>query len=464
MSTDIREPAVAGRFYTGDRDELNDFLDDAINPGLGEEGIRAVISPHAGYVYSGSTAGATFSKVKPGSFTRAVVLAPAHRVALRGLSIAPYGSYATPLGQLEVDQAAARRLLHDPIFCQHDNAHTGEHSLEVQLPFIQRLNPGSTLLPILVGDVTAEQISRAADSLAREWTPETLVVVSTDFTHYGNSFGYTPFHRSVAKEELKKLDGGAIERILARDNAGFMEYVEQTGATICGRKPISILLAMLDAPKGLGPDAELELVEYTTSGDVSGNFDSSVSYAGIIVRQLLPASDRRLLRQIARDAIHAHLMNEIYEPSEQLHRPGRSILRENRASFVTLRINGELRGCIGSLEGREPLLVNVAHNAINAAFNDSRFPPVTEEEYKDLEYHISVLTPPKPIPSPDDIILGKHGIILKRGPCRAVYLPSVATDQGWDLKETLQHLSAKAGLPRDEWRKAKFEVFETISV
>ena len=466
MGEKIRKPAVAGRFYTDDAAELKDFLSRHVDPAGWEDGVRGIIAPHAGYVYSGVTAAKAYSKVRAQSFTRAIVIAPAHRMAFKGLSVGPHDAYETPLGKIEVDAAGRRRLLGDPLINEHEAAHAAEHSLEVQLPFIQHLSPDCKLLPILVSDISHQDIRKIADAIAREWKDDTLLVISSDFTHYGTSFGYTPFPRAEAEEKLKELDGGAIDYILAGDADGFTKYVAETKATICGRKGIAMLLKMLDLAKGpgFGADACLELVDYTSSAEKTGDYGNSVGYAAIIVRQLIPQTDRDTLMKVARDAIQAQLFGDPYEPPTSGYGPGKSMLFENGACFVTLRIDGKLRGCIGTLEAREVLIKNVAANAVSAAFHDPRFPALDNQEYRDLDYHISVLTPPKPIPSYSKIILGRHGIILRKGPCRAVYLPSVPTDQGWNLEETLTHLSRKAHLPADAWNDADYSVFETISI
>ncbi len=466
MSDKIRKPAVAGRFYTENAVELKDFLERHVDPANFEDGVRGLISPHAGYVYSGETAAKAYSKVRAGSFSRAIVIAPAHRMSFKGLSLGPYAAYETPLGRLEVEEAGCRRLRRDPLINEHEAAHTSEHSLEVQLPFIQHLSPNCKLIPILVGDISHQEIRKIADAIAREWKEDTLLVISSDFTHYGTSFGYVPFHRRDAKEKLEELDRGAIDHILNKDADAFTKYVAEARATICGRKGIALLLEMLHIGKGpgFGPDSELQLLDYTTSAEKTGDYGNSVSYAAILIRQLITDADRTVLMKVAKDAIRAQLLGESYDAPSTGYGRHHSILFEEGASFVTLRIDGRLRGCVGSLEARKNLVNDVASNAVHAAFQDHRFPPLENEEFRDLEFHISVLTKPQPISSHDKIRLGRHGIILRRGPCRAVYLPSVATEQGWNLEETLTHLSLKAGLPEDAWREAQYSVFEAISI
>ncbi len=281
MNTNVREAAVAGQFYPGSPAELNRFLDGALDSASADDAVRALIVPHAGYVYSGATAGKGFSKVRPGNFQRALIIAPTHRHAFSGLSVAPFTAYRTPLGELEVDRAACERLQQHPLVVSIAAAHRHEHSLEVELPFIQRLAPNAGIIPLVCGQLSGPEMRELAEALVQEWDNDTLVVISSDFTHYGGHFGYFPFPVNAAAGKLKELDGGAIDRILAKDAAGFADYVEKTGATICGRQPIGILLEMI----GQVEELELELLDYTTSGSMSGDFSSSVSYAAIAVKE-----------------------------------------------------------------------------------------------------------------------------------------------------------------------------------
>jgi hypothetical protein len=310
------------------------------------------------------------------------------------------------------------------------------------------------------------------------WSPDTLWVISSDFTHYGENFDYVPFRKDVPKA-LEDLDRGAIDRILKLDTAGFQEYVERTGATICGRLPIALLLAGLERTGG---KCQCQLIEYTNSGRQTRDYDHCVSYASIAVFDS-PASgadtaaaatassadsafpltdaDKALLLRLARESIRARLDNREMElpAASQLSAP----LKTDAACFVSLHIGASLRGCIGYLEAREPLFRNVIRNARGAAFEDPRFDPVSAPELDRIGIEISVLTPRRAIASPDDFIVGRHGIILEKGVREAVFLPQVAPEQGWDRDTTLTHLALKAGLRADDWRRgAKLYVFEAI--
>ncbi len=481
--TESRTPVVAGQFYPGQPDQLNreisHFLDTDVklrNPGR----LQALVVPHAGYAFSGNTAGKAFSLCRnaPG-IRRVAVLAPSHRVGLRGASVGNYSAFSTPLGNMEVDTAVCAELTAASSLINTDTQpHRFEHALEVQLPFIQHLLPEAQLIPLVCGDMDVTDIRRLANALtAYLLRPDTLIVVSSDFTHYGSSFGFMPFRNNVP-ERVRELDMGAIEQISSKDLDGFKAYISKTGATICGRIPIAVLLAMLEQTDSR---FAVETVDYTSSGLITGDFDHTVSYAALAVldtaetdtsgpareneqrRQdtALSADDKQYMLRLAREVISAVVQGRdrpepaTEELSETLQQPG--------AVFVTLRKDGQLRGCIGNLQATEPLYRNVIDNAINAAFSDPRFSPLSGEELSRTTIEISYLTPARTVSGPDEIEVGRHGIILKKGPAQAVFLPQVASEQGWDLETTLDHLALKAGLPQKGWRQgAEFQVFEAV--
>ncbi len=280
----IRQPAVAGQFYPSAPAALAAEVEDclaAADSAPGQSRIRALIVPHAGYRYSGRTAGKTFGRLSRADrqYRRALVLAPSHRVACSRLALGPYRAYRTPLGDLPVDLEAGGRLTQcDPLFVWREDAHRLEHSLEVQLPFLQTRLPESLLLPIVCGQLDRESMARAAAVLVDQlWQPETLWVISSDFTHYGAQFGYLPFNRDIPRN-LEALDMQAVERIAGLDAEGFLDFRERTGATICGSVPIAILLYAL---RQVAPGLRGELADYATSGQATGDYCHCVSYVGM---------------------------------------------------------------------------------------------------------------------------------------------------------------------------------------
>ncbi len=278
MKTKVRQPAVAGQFYPGNaaalRKEIRGLLDAA--PGRRIEGrIAGLISPHAGYAYSGATAASGYALLAGKGFRRAVVLAPSHRVGFRGAALTDAAVYRTPLGDVPVDRAACDELAKSPGYAVLPRAHEGEHSLEVQVPFLQETLGEFRLVPVVVGEVAPADCAALAAPLKTLLDAETVIIASSDFTHYGANFGYLPFTGEV-KEKLKKLDLDAAGFARRGDAAGFADYVARTGATICGHAPIGILLEALPA------DAAGTLLQYTTSGELTGDWSHCVSYVSML--------------------------------------------------------------------------------------------------------------------------------------------------------------------------------------
>ena len=475
-----RSPAVAGQFYSGTPEHLQAAVERALKApqvSFAAERVRGLIVPHAGYQFSGATAGRAYALLRGrDDVKRVVVLAPSHRAFLMGVSVGDYSAFSTPLGDVAVDVPVCRELLEaNALVSSRRDVHASEHSLEVQLPFIQTVLPEAKLVPVVCGEMSTEDLHSVAatfaDGLLR---PDTVWIVSTDFTHYGHSFGYVPFIDEVPKR-LEELDMGAVQQVLKIDSGEFLDYVNRTGATICGRLPVALLLAALEHADGAYC---CELLDYTTSGQLTRDFSHSVSYVSIAVAgppaaaasnasatqeqdSLMSAADKAELLRLARAAIASSLGDaETSVPSDA---EMSAALNADGACFVTLHLDGALRGCIGSLEAEVPLYRDVMDNACNAAFTDYRFSPVTQEELSRIDIEISVLTPSVPIDSPDEFIVGEHGIILEKGRYRAVFLPQVAPQQGWDRETTLTHLALKAGLKSTDWRYgASFSVFKAV--
>jgi len=409
-----------------------------------------------------------------------VVLGPAHHGGFRGLSIAHVEAYETPLGRIPLDLEAVAGLRRSPLVVTSAQAHRHEHSIEMQLPFLQRvLEPGWRLVPILVGEMDTQGYERAGRLLSPLLDDHTLLIVSGDFTHYGSAFGYQPFPPDArVRDRLRALDMGAFQAIVRHDPRQLSAYRERTGWTGCAFGPLMVTLNLL--PRA----AHIVLVGYATSGALSGEYHNSVSYVAAAVTDdrplaasgpddpppdkakrgapALTGEQMRMLHAIAASGVAqaalgrsggaAALEEMAHSLPEALKRPG--------GAFVTLWKDGELRGCVGYVRPRVPLYRAVFENGVHAARDDPRFPPVRPEEFADLEIEVNVLTPPQPIDSVADFRVGEEGILLKHGRHRAVFLPEVATEQGWDREQTLRHLAVKAGLPADEWRRsAEFEVF-----
>jgi hypothetical protein len=495
----VHTSPIAGSWYPKDPRELRSLLESSLakapapDPAEAQR-LIAVVVPHAGYAYSGFTAAHAYRWIgrrRPG---RVLMLGPSHYADFRGLSLGDYQSYETPLGRVPVDRRGAKILNECPLVGFRPEAHSQEHSLDIQLPFLQVLFPASppSILPLLVGHLEEEDYPRIAQCIREVLDPETVLVVSSDFTHYGPRFGYVPFpHGEGIEEEIRSLDQGAFDRIFDLDRPGFLAYHGATGITVCGLRPIALLLDLL--PEGTRPKS----LYYTTSGRLTGDYRNSVSYgslaftrdalwateaaekgtgskgeatmkkkktrthAAVVEEPALTAAEKATLLRLARDTVEGHVRSGSTPDPLGGAYAITPALRAHRGAFVTLKSHGNLRGCIGHIQPLEPLYEAVRENAVNAASRDSRFRPVRPDELPDIEIEISVLTPPRPVSSHRDIVLGRHGIILKKGPRQAVFLPQVAPEQGWDLPETLRHLSLKAGLPGADWLDAEteFQVF-----
>ena len=466
----VRGPVVAGAFYPADAAALQKAVDGFLDEGAKKLKLEgkpiALIAPHAGYTYSGRCAGVAYAAVKGKAYKRVIVLAVNHRgMPFQGGSILNVDAYKTPLGTVPVDRDACGLLRKSSLFTSVPSAHRQEHSLEVQLPFLQRAVGSFQLVPIVVGAVDGGDAAAMAAEFRKVIDADTLVVASSDFTHYGANFRFTPFADHV-RENIEKLDKGAAEFIVKRDGPGFTSYVERTGATICGRCPIRILLQLLpEKAKG-------ELVEYYASGDENRDYRHSVSYAGIVFTSAegwgkpdekaadaaatdadISVAGQRKLLDIARKTVVAVTAGK---PIPDLNFDDAE-LQSRHGVFVTLHKKGQLRGCIGNFRPTTPLYRTVAVQARMSALEDRRFSPVKPDEVPDLDIEISVLMPEKPIKNPLDWEFGKHGIIVRRDWQQATFLPQVA--ESFETKE--QMLCAccrKAGMMSYAWRDAGTKV------
>jgi AmmeMemoRadiSam system protein B/AmmeMemoRadiSam system protein A len=459
-------------WYTANADALNKQIGNFYGEAQAEpiEDVIALILPHAGYRWSGRTAVATL-KTTTKEYKRIIVIGPSHRVPMEEiLSVPAATDYETPLGQIPLDMEFISKLLKCPMFQNVPQAHKNEHSVQIELPLLQYRQKNFKLVPIVAGQCSFETIEKTGDILKKLVDEETLVIASSDFVHYGRSFQYVPFTENIP-EQIKKLDMGAYKYIANLDARGFLEYKEKTKATICGSVPIAILLSMLNKP------TKAQLVQYETSGKMTGNFSNSVSYLSIAFSgawensaEIKPQAenteltdqDKEQLLILARKTIeYVTKVRRVVPKASELGVSVSDAMKRPRAAFVTLKINSHLRGCIGDIFPRQPLYKSVIMNSINACFHDPRFKEVTADECDNITIEISALTVPQSISSQDEIRIGVDGVILRKDFHSAVFLPQVAPEQGWDVDQTLTQLSLKAGLPGDGWKKgARFQVFQ----
>lgn len=428
----VRAPAVAGMFYPGERDTLAQdvtaMLDEARERALGPGFPKALIVPHAGYIYSGPVAANAYALLKParGIVNRVVLLGPCHRVAVRGLALPGADAFDTPLGRLRVDADATRLARTLPQVSDFPPTHAHEHSLEVQLPFLQEVLGDFALVPLVVGSATVEEVAELIELL---WGgPETLVVISSDLSHYH------PY------DEARAMDEATVRAIMA-----MRTDIDHEQA--CGATPVTGFLDVARR-RGLSP----ELLDLRNSGDTAGGRGRVVGYASLAFWEGTAAAygDEHglTLVKLARGGIESALGGRDEQAAQSASEPW---LLEHRATFVTLVQGGELRGCIGSLQARRPLGADVEANARAAAFSDPRFRPLTASELERTEVEVSVLSSPVRVLFADHEELvtqlrpGVDGLILAADERRGTFLPQV-WEQLRDPEAFLAHLKRKAGL------------------
>jgi len=459
----VQPNLLAGTWYPARAEELKSQLETFfaaadVNP-AGD--VTALILPHAGYRYSGRTAAFGVKRASVGRYQRIVVMGPSHHTNLGdNLSVPAATHYSTPLGQVALDTVFIGRLKENKLFTTMPPAHHSEHSVQIELPLLQYAFGDFKLVPIVTGRCSKETIKKAAEIVKDAIDDKTLVVASSDFTHYGPGYGYVPFDTNIP-QNIKKLDMGAFERIKGLDGEGFLDYRRDTGATICGFVPIAILLEMLKA------GTEAEIVKYTTSGEITGDFNNSVSYMSVAFhrckaghrqeKKAVPASsndeDKKRLLALARRSLEYYLEHRKIPKVSELGIEPTEKMRKTGAAFVTLKRHSYLRGCIGHTHPTGPLYESVIVNAINAGFNDWRFPPIVPDEMKLIQIEISVISEPAQVSSPNDIKIGIDGVLFRKDGRSALFLPQVAVEQKWDLKRMLKNLSLKAGLDADAWKQ-----------
>ncbi len=458
----VRPAQFAGSWYPGDAGALARQVDDLMAgkepPKLPGKPI-AVISPHAGYRYSAPVAADAYRCLKGHRYKRVIVLALSHRQASRywGVDVPrELTAYATPLGDVPIDRVVCDDLLKHRLFTSNPEVGRNEHSLELQLPFLQRVLGDFQLVPLLVGRMETADYADAAGAILPWLDDETLLVASSDFTHFGPNYGYQPFSDDVPNR-IRALGDRAAAPILRCDFDGFVEHLDETRDTICGRGPISLLLRVLSMKGG----AVAQRMGFDTSGAIARDWNNSVTYQSFVFTSrpgTLAEPLRKELLTLARQTVTAYL-NGKDTPDVDAKKLD-PMLRADGACFVTLENHGRLRGCIGNMKAQGPLYEAVIRNAVSAC-QDQRFVsnPVTADELDQLDIEISYLTPLKRVDNIKDIIIGQHGLWILRGFRRGVLLPQVAYERGWTREEFLSQTCRKAGLPLDAWKDPTSEIY-----
>lgn len=465
---DIRPPAWAGKFYPKAPGELAKSIATMFSevkkpPVKGHP--RALIVPHAGYDYSGKTAVHAYKMLEGEQFDTVVIISPSHYVFFRGSSVYNGGGYRTPLGEIAVDHQLSARIAEiNPSVYLSNQGHAsgstrGEHSLEVQLPFLQVVLGQFKLVAIVMGEQEEDNIRGLGEILASVLKDtNTLIVASSDLSH------------QHPVKVANRMDGAMQKAIEKYDPQMLLETIESGQGEACGGGPMA---AAMIAAKRLGAGT-MQFLHYTTSGETTGDFEEVVGYLSAVMvsekkasalppmlgamsakakKAMLDDDDKRHLLRIAKDSIAARLEDKPYTPTP------REALKDNKGAFVTITLNGKLRGCIGQIRAARPLYTVISEMAVAAAFEDPRFPELTPSEFRDLKIDISVLSPLERVHDFSEIKIGRDGLLIKLELHSGLLLPQVASENSWGVTEFLQQTCLKADLAKNSYKKDEVEIY-----
>lgn len=461
----IREPAVAGQFYPEDKQELKQAINDFLKKIKTQEKTpQILIVPHAGYVFSGQITAYAFKQVQNKKFNKVILLGNSHQEQFSGLSLDNSDVWKTPLGQVKLDKETIKNLTQaSKLIHTNSEIHLDEHSLEVEVPFLQQtLEKDFKLIPGLFGsDNNLDNLKDIAQTLAKIIDEQTLVVISTDLSHYPNY------------EDAKTIDSKTIQAILNQDAEKFLnitqelqtQQIENLSTYACAWPAVATAILLSNEL-----NLKAELLAYTNSGDVPeiGDKNRVVGYNSIAFYKNIKIQEHKNMNELNQNEqqIALKLARQTLENSFDASKTiaedyqNYAIFNEKRGVFVTLHKDEELRGCIGLIEPSEiPLSQTIQQMALSSAFNDTRFPPLTVDELDQVKIEISVLSVPQKS-STDKVELGKHGVIIKSGFNSGVFLPQVAEETDWTKEQFLSELcSQKAGLSANCWRDTNVELY-----
>lgn len=466
-----RKPAVAGQFYASDKETLkNDlkFLFEKASP-KSEKKVFAVVSPHAGYVYSGSVAASAFNQVDPDKqYETVFVIGASHKYLFEGASVYNKGNFITPIDTAVVDTAIANELVNsDEIFQFDADYHIPDHCIEVQLPFLQyHLKKKFKIVPILIGTDDITKLKNIAEGLKPYLTEKNLFVISTDFSHY-------PKYSDAVTNDKRTADAIALNspmELIKTINSNYDKKISGLSTSLCGFDAVLAFLYMTENLKGI----TVKPIIYKNSGDISKDSSGVVGYWAIAFETdgknnlssdnndfSLTEKDKADILKIARTTLDTYI-KEGKKPSIDTSGFSETI-KQDCGAFVTLKIKGELRGCIGRFMPDKPLYQIVQDMAVSSSTEDYRFSKVTKDELEKITIEISVLSPLKKIKSSDDFELGIHGIYMTKGGSSGTFLPQVATETGWTKEEFLGHCARdKAGIGWDGWKTADLYVYTAV--
>jgi len=470
-----RQPVAAGRFYAANKETLIRDISELFSSCVkisGNPKVRAIISPHAAYVFSGKVAASAFSAVDPKSPKKNIfIIGSSHVMAFDGASVYNSGDFITPIGKIIVNKEIANKLKNEnKIFRFPETAHIQDHSLEVQIPFIQYyFKSEPMIIPIIIGTNNISSIKKIAEALKPWFTAENLFVISSDFSHY-------PSYKNAVETDISTANSivsGNPQVFLNTLKENSYKRIPGLSTCMCGWTSGLLLLYLSEGNDQL----EYKRIQYCNSGDSPyGSKDEVVGYHAIALceKNSIPEENRNLseeinlsedeaqeLFSIAHNSIRSMLYDKKRISLNEKNLP--EIFKKQLGAFVTLKIDGKLRGCIGRFTSSDPLYEVISASALSSAFEDMRFSPLTKEEYEKTDIEITLLGPLRKINDINEIILGKHGIYIKKDYHSGTMLPQVATENGWSIEEFLGYTSRdKAGLGWDGWKNAELYIYEGI--
>ena len=471
-----RQAIVAGKFYPSNKKELNNQLESIFNNAIPQKtnDIIAIISPHAGYIYSGEVAASAFNQIDiDKNYETIFIIGASHVAYFNGASIYNKGNYITPLGEVEVDTALANKIIKDnPLFGLNSSYHLEDHCIEVQLPFLQyKMKTKFKIIPIIIGTDSEDICKKLANTLAPYFNNKNLFVFSSDFSHYPNYKDAVLIDKITCDAILSNSANSLINIVKSNDT----KKISNLTTSICGYNAILTMLYITENLKNI----TIEPINYKNSGDYSHDSSRVVGYWALTVSEKdnssksinikediefqLSEKDKKDLLNIARTTLESYINKGITpQLNDSLYS---NKLKEQCGAFVTLKINGNLRGCIGRFMPNKPLYQIVQEMTIAAATQDYRFEKVTSKELNSITIEISVLSPLQEIKSINEIIMGKHGIYIKKGGKSGTFLPQVADETAWTKEEFLGHCAEdKAGIGWYGWKTAEIYIYTAIII
>jgi len=451
----VRKPVYEGIWYPKTREflssQIDRFLQNVKISNLPSGEIQALIIPHAGYICSGQIAANAYKLIQGKDYETVIIIGPSHRYGFEGCSIYPQGGYQTPLGVTEIDRALASELSRASGFRYTPQAHQAEHSVEVQIPFIQKTLPQAKIVPIVMGfpqQKTMLSLAKALTKVARE--KKVLVIASTDLSHF------------EPRKRANEIDSNTISLIQSFNTSTLIKKIEKHENIMCGGGPV--VATLLYAKEQGRP--KVQILKYGDSTLCGSSPSGVVGYLAAAIyseakssKSSLSSEEKKELIHLARSAIIQFVKGKKIINYETQN-PNFTI---KKGAFVTLKKKGQLRGCIGIVEPLFPLYQIIIRTSIYAAFEDPRFHPVSPEELNDLDIEISVLSPLEKINDPRRIKVGKHGLVISKKGKKGLLLPQVPVENHWSREEFLGQTCLKAGLPKEAWKKgAEIYIFEAV--